>query len=140
MILEARGPRSLGKYGCFLVRVIFLASCSLSPRWLSGTESACQCRRCSFNLWVREIAWGRKQNLQPTPAFLSGKSHGQRNVVGYSPWGLKEFWKLLSMHTCTVGACAPSAFYKNAILSNLILRDQGSNLMTSFNLLLPYTP
>ena len=23
---------------------------------------------------------------QPTPAFLPGKSHGQRNMVGYSPW------------------------------------------------------
>ena len=32
--------------------------------------------------------WGRK--WQPTPAFLPGKSHGQRSPVGYSPWGLKE--------------------------------------------------
>ena len=22
-----------------------------------------------------------------TPAFLPGKSHGQRSLVGYSPWG-----------------------------------------------------
>ena len=27
---------------------------------------------------------------QPTPAFLPGESHGQRSLVGYSPWGLKE--------------------------------------------------
>ena len=25
-----------------------------------------------------------------TCQILSGKSHGQRNLVGYSPWGLKE--------------------------------------------------
>jgi len=25
----------------------------------------------------------------PTPAFLLGKSHGQRSLVGYSPWGHK---------------------------------------------------
>ena len=25
--------------------------------------------------------------LQPTPALLSGKSHGQRSLVGCSPWG-----------------------------------------------------
>jgi len=25
-----------------------------------------------------------------TPLFLPGKSHGQRNVVGYSPWHCKE--------------------------------------------------
>ena len=27
---------------------------------------------------------------QPTPVFMSGKSHGPRSLVGYSPWGLKE--------------------------------------------------
>ena len=27
---------------------------------------------------------------QPTEVFLPGKSHGQRSLVGYSPWGLKE--------------------------------------------------
>ena len=31
---------------------------------------------------------GRK--WQSTPVFLPGKFHGQRNLVGYSPWGCKE--------------------------------------------------
>ena len=26
----------------------------------------------------------------PTPIFLSGESHGQRNLVSYSLWGHKE--------------------------------------------------
>ena len=26
----------------------------------------------------------------PTPVFLPGESHGQRSLVGYSPWGHKE--------------------------------------------------
>ena len=26
----------------------------------------------------------------PTPVFLPGKSHGQRSLAGYSPWGHKE--------------------------------------------------
>jgi len=26
---------------------------------------------------------------QPTPVFLPGKSHGQKSLVGYSPWGHK---------------------------------------------------
>ena len=30
------------------------------------------------------------RNWQPTPIFLPGKSHGQRSMVGYSPWGCKE--------------------------------------------------
>ena len=37
---------------------------------------------------VRKIPWGRK--WQATPVFLPGKSNGQRNLAGYSPWGHKE--------------------------------------------------
>ena len=29
-------------------------------------------------------------NWQSTPGLLPGKSHGQRSLVGYSPWHLKE--------------------------------------------------
>ena len=29
--------------------------------------------------------WRRK--WQPTPVFLPGKSHGQKSLAGYSPWG-----------------------------------------------------
>jgi len=32
--------------------------------------------------------WRRKR--QPTPVLLPEKSHGQRSLVGYSPWGCKE--------------------------------------------------
>ena len=31
-----------------------------------------------------------EKGLQPTPLFLSGESHGQRSLAGYSPWGGKE--------------------------------------------------
>ena len=40
-------------------------------------------RRHRFNSWVGEIPQRRK--WQPTPVFLPGKFHGQRNLVGYSP-------------------------------------------------------
>ena len=58
------------------------------PWWLSGKESACQCRRCGFDPWVRKMPWRRK--WQPTPVFLPGKSQGQRSLAGYSPWGLQH--------------------------------------------------
>ena len=35
------------------------------PRWSSGKESACQCKRCGrcgFNHWVRKIPWRRNGN------------------------------------------------------------------------------
>ena len=37
---------------------------------------------------VRKIRWRRK--WQSTPVFLPGESHGQRSLVGYSPWGHAE--------------------------------------------------
>ena len=50
------------------------------PKWLSAKESACQCRRRMFDPWVGNIPWRRK--WQPIPAFLPGKSHGQREEPG----------------------------------------------------------
>ena len=47
-----------------------------------------QCRSPGFDPWVRKIPWRRAG--QPTPVFLPGESHGQRSLVGYSPWGFKE--------------------------------------------------
>ena len=32
----------------------------------------------------------QKRKWRPTPIFLPGKSHGQRSLAGYSPWGCKE--------------------------------------------------
>ena len=62
-----------------------------NPRYLSGKESTCQCRRCQkrqLSPWVGKILWRRA--WQPTPVFLPGQSHGQRSGEGYSPWGHKE--------------------------------------------------
>ena len=58
------------------------------PRWLSGKESACQCRRHGFNLCVGKIPWSRKQ--QPFLVFLPGKFHKQRSLTDCSPQGCKE--------------------------------------------------
>ena len=41
-----------------------------------------------FDPWVGKIPWRRK--WQSTPVFLPGKSHGERSLMGYSPWGCKE--------------------------------------------------
>ena len=39
-----------------------------------------------FHPWVGKIPWRRAL----TPVFLPGKSHGQRSLASYSPWGYKE--------------------------------------------------
>ena len=32
----------------------------------------------------------QRRKRHPTPVLLPGKSHGQRSLVGYSPWGREE--------------------------------------------------
>ena len=41
-----------------------------------------------FDSWVGKIPWRR--TWQPTPVFLPGESHGQRSLMGYSPWWRQE--------------------------------------------------
>ena len=71
----------------------------------NGKEPTFQRRRherCSFDPWVWKIPWRRAG--QPTPVFLPGESHGQRSLVGYSPWGGKESdtaERLNTQHTST---------------------------------------
>ena len=89
---------------------------SLLPWWLRGKESAFQCRRCRFNLWVEKIPWRWK--WQPTPVFLSGKSHRQRSLAGYSTWGQKwvrHDFKQLNSFLCF------SSNYKSQEDSNFVL-------------------
>ena len=60
------------------------------PRWCSGKESTCPCRRRRFDLRSGNIPWRRK--WQPTPVFLPGESHGQICLASYSPQGHKELY------------------------------------------------
>ena len=41
-----------------------------------------------FDPWVRKIPWRRA--WQPTAVFLPGECHGQRSLMGCSPWGHTE--------------------------------------------------
>ena len=63
---------------CGIVRAFLVAS---------GKEPTCQYRRQRVP-WVGKIPWRRK--WQPNPVLLLGKSQGQRNLAGYSPWGWKQ--------------------------------------------------
>ena len=45
-------------------------------------------KRCGLDPWVGKIPWRRE--WQSTPVLLPGESHGQRSLVGYSPWGRRE--------------------------------------------------
>ena len=53
------------------------------PWWLGQLEISPQCGRPRFEPCFRKIPWNRK--WPPTPVFLPGEFHGQRNLEGYSP-------------------------------------------------------
>ena len=50
------------------------------------------------NLPARQETWVRslgpedplEKGMATPPVFLPGESHGQKSLVGYSPWGRKE--------------------------------------------------
>ena len=56
--------------------------------WLRRERICLQCGRPGFQPRVGKIPWRRE--WQPTPVFLPGESHGQKGLVGYSPWGCKQ--------------------------------------------------
>ena len=102
--LECCSYKGLQRVGCDLVT-------EQQPRGViwgfpgeaSGKEPTCQCRRnerCRFDPWVRRIPWRRA--WQPTLVFLSGDSHGQSNLVDYSPQSLNESdMTEATLHVCT---------------------------------------
>ena len=49
-------------------------------------------------LFALKLSWILEKEWQPTPVFLPGKSHGQRSLAGYSPWGHKELEQLSKFH------------------------------------------
>ena len=71
-----------------LREIRIISETSLVTQWWRICLQCRKCRWLQFDPWIRKIAWRRE--WQPTPVFLPGKSHAQRSVVGYSPWGCKE--------------------------------------------------
>ena len=66
------------------------------PRRHSGKESSCQCQRHKRHEFT-SLGWEDplEKEMALIPVFLPGKFHGQRSLVGYSPWGsqrLRHNW------------------------------------------------
>ena len=55
-----------------------------------GKKSTCNARVTGDE--VLSLGWEKplEEGMTTTPVFLSGESHGQRSLVGYSPWSHKE--------------------------------------------------
>ena len=62
---------------------------------ISGASLVAQTVMHLTTIWDIQVqSLGQEDPLekewQPTPVFLPGEFHGQRSLVGYSPWGRKE--------------------------------------------------
>ena len=58
-----------------------------------GTAEAPWCAWIHIEVRARLIPFyisPSSRKWQPTPVFLPGKFHGQKNLEGYSTWGYKE--------------------------------------------------
>ena len=64
-------------------------------------KNCLQCRRPRLNPRVQKIPWRREQ--LPTPVFLPGEFHGQRNLAGCSPWGSQRVGHDWATNTHNVG-------------------------------------
>ena len=57
------------------------------PGGSDGKKSACNTGDLGS---IPELGRSPREEWQPIPVFLTGESHGQKSLVGYSPWGCKE--------------------------------------------------
>ena len=69
------------------------------PRRLHGKTPTCSARDAGSIPGFGKISWRRKWH--PTTVFFSEKSHGQRSLAGYRPWGHKQSDTTEWQHTHT---------------------------------------
>ena len=67
--------------------------------WLMA-ENQSAVQETKIDPWVGKMPWRRE--WQPTPVFLPGESHGQRNLASYSRRGLKESDTIEAANTFTL--------------------------------------
>ena len=62
--------------------------------WSSSFPGGSDCKASTCNAgdlgFIPGLGRSLERQWKPTLVFLLGKSHGWRNLVGYSPWGRKE--------------------------------------------------
>ena len=74
------GPSGKSRYSIYIVFGL--------PGGSDSKESACNAGHVSSIPGLGRFPWRRE--WLPTPVCWPGEFHGQRSLVGYSPWGHKE--------------------------------------------------
>ena len=84
----------------WLIRSIWQVQASQVAQWVTNPPAMQETQETQVQSPGWEDPLGRA--WQPTPVFVPEQLHGQKNLVGYSPWGRKES---ACMQACT--SCAP---------------------------------
>ena len=82
-LADSIGPGDLGLAARILHNLVlpnFPSLISLLPAWQMQAQA----------IYPRLHKTSQRRQWHPTPVFLPGKSHGQRSLVGCSPWGREE--------------------------------------------------
>ena len=79
---------------------------------------------------IGKIPWRRR--WQPTPVFLLGKSHGQRNLVGYSPQDHKELDTTERLTLLYVYFTESGAKRRQSHLFIFVFRDSAPSVLSFF--------
>ena len=96
-------------------------------------------QRCGFDPWVRKIPCRRE--WLPTPVFLPGESHGQRNLVGYSPLGGKESdTTAVTLHTHTHTQAILESLHPNHVVKYKLQATLSGFVMLNLPNLTPFYP
>ena len=82
--------------------------------------------------WVRSLGWEDPwRSWECTPAFCLENPHGQRSLMGYSPWGCKELDMTEQLSTHKV--------FERVILNDFIVKIYYSsvpcNILSSLHML-----
>ena len=77
------GPGLLGWAWCLEVLRVTVLFCSEVWKSLCLHNLVCSLTQ----LFAHNLERTRRRQWHPTPVLLPGKSHGQRSLVGCSPWG-----------------------------------------------------
>ena len=69
------------------------------PRGLSGKESTCQCKRCTFDPWVGKIPM--EKEMATHSSILGWKIPWTEKPGRHSPWGCRELDRTVHMQVPT---------------------------------------
>ena len=90
-VTYSKGVKNGSTCPCAQHRVSHVILGKLEIGWASLVAQRVKNLPAIQETWAQSLGWEDewKRKWQPTPVFFPGEFHGQRSLVGYSPWDCK---------------------------------------------------